>query len=146
MGWLPGPKARPGSSLILTAEGCDIFCDGNVNELPEIGANVIVAGVVETDKDGTNNEIDVEYWAEYGDDPQPPSEGTIYTVEEVLLASEGSIASLQGKGTAYGNGETGEELIYDNGVQTGFQAFVPERVFAVKMSPSGPCEVLFMQF
>lgn len=45
-----------------------------------------------------------------------------------------------------GQGQDVDTLIYDEGDYTAFQSFVPERVFAVKMSPSGPCEVLVMQF
>lgn len=45
-----------------------------------------------------------------------------------------------------GQGQDADTLIYDEGDFTAFQSFFPERVFAVKMSPSGPCEVLVMQF
>jgi hypothetical protein len=38
------------------------------------------------------------------------------------------------------------ELIYDNNVFTEYQALVPERVFAVRMSPESPCEVIAMKF
>ncbi len=50
-------------------------------------------------------------------------------------------------GIFFCQGQT-EELMYDNeiGALTGWQSNVPERVFAVHMSPSGPCEVLSVSF
>lgn len=38
------------------------------------------------------------------------------------------------------------ELIYDNDTYTGWQSFIPERIFAVHMSPTGPCEVLVLRY
>lgn len=38
------------------------------------------------------------------------------------------------------------EIFYDNDTYTGWQNFVPERIYAVHMSPTGPCEVLFLKY
>lgn len=38
------------------------------------------------------------------------------------------------------------ELYYDNDTYTGWQVHVPERVFAVHFSPTGPCEVLILKY
>ena len=38
------------------------------------------------------------------------------------------------------------ELYYDNDTYTGWQEYIPERTFAVHMSPSGPCEVLVLKY
>lgn len=46
--------------------------------------------------------------------------------------------------TSFSFGQT--ELFYDNDTYTGWQSFVPERIFAVHMSPTGPCEVLLLKY
>ena len=38
------------------------------------------------------------------------------------------------------------EISYDDDTYTGWQNFVPERIYAVHMSPTGPCEVLFLKY
>ncbi len=102
--------------FMLTAEGCSVLCDGELNELPWIGNEILIVGVIEYESIGNDLEIDTDYWLliEDGGDPPPDPPAVVFTVEDAISSPVGTIAGLSGEVTEYIDEVTGFASFMDS--------------------------------
>lgn len=89
-------------NFILSSEGCEIHCDGEINEMPFLGFEIYILGIIEYEQLGNDLEIDTDYWVLIDDgqpDDDPPA--AVFTVEDAQSSAFGTIALLSGEVTEY---------------------------------------------
>jgi len=96
--------------------GCSIKCDLQTGlPAPAIGMTVVVVGYVEVDdKKDDETEIDVYSWNEYGSNPPPLPDPTVFTTTSANGATPGTIAFLTGTVTSWTDEDDGEGIFTDN--------------------------------
>ena len=84
-------------TFILSSEGCEVQCDGELNEMPLPGFEIYILGVIEYESLGNDLEIDTDYWVlidtgQPDEDPPP----IVFTVEDAISSPFGTVALLSG--------------------------------------------------